>query len=220
VDWYHIKQKNIVSNRDFQTILNGEDRYAQYVTRGPATAEDIARGAPGAIVLVSVPFENLSSIDTSGLDVDARLRLPAFGGTRATLGFIGSYIDTYKQPLAPEDPPTELAGSYNLPRFRGVASLSAENGPWSGTVAANYISHFHQSTSAAATAVPMIGSWTTVDVQASFAGLRNAKLTLGAKNVFDRMPPIAIADTPQIYVFQLHNIRGRFVYASLTYKFW
>jgi iron complex outermembrane receptor protein len=219
LDWYRIKQKNIVSSRDFQTILNNEDRYAQYVTRGVPTSEDIARGAPGAIVLVAVPFENLSAIDTSGLDVDARVRFSAGGGTRVTLGFIGSYIDSYKQPLAPEDPPTELAGTYNLPRFRGVASAVAENGPWSGSVAANYISHFTQSTSAAATAVTEIGSWTTVDLQGSYAGFRHMKLTLGAKNVFDRMPPIAIVEQPQIYVFQLHNIRGRFVYANLAYQF-
>src|SRR5205085_102628 len=146
------------------------------------TAEDIARGAPGAIVLVSVPFENLSAIDTSGLDVDARLRIP-LAGARATFGFTGSYIDTYKQPLAPEDPPSELAGTYNLPRFRGIASASIDSGPWSSTLAVNYLSHFKQSTSAASTAVPEIGSWTTVDLQASYEGWRGAKFTLGAKNL-------------------------------------
>jgi iron complex outermembrane receptor protein len=171
------------------------------------------------VILVSVPFENLSAIDTSGLDVDARIKLPALGGVRTTLGLTASYIDTYKQPLAPEDPPTELAGTYNLPRFRAIASASAEAGPWASTLAVNYIGPFKQSTSAAATAVPEIASWTTLDLQVSYAGLRNTKVTLGAKNLADRMPPIAIAEQPQLYVFQLHNIRGRFFYANVTYKF-
>ena len=218
VDWYHIKQKNIVLNRDFQTILDHEDQYGQYVTRGVPTAEDIARGAPGAIVLVAAPYENLSAIETSGFDVDARWRIPT-GAARTTLGFTGSYIDSYKQPLAPEDPPTELAGTYNLPRFRGIASAAVESGPWAGALAVNYISRFKQSTSVAATAVPEIGSWTTVDLQGSWAGVARTKVVLGVKNLFDRMPPIAIAELPQLYVFQLHGIRGRFFYANLNYAF-
>ena len=218
VDWYHIKQKNIVSSRDFQTILNQEDRYAQYVTRGTPSSEDLARGAPGAIVLVSVPFENLSEIDTRGLDVDARVRF-GLPGARLTLGFTGTYVDSYKQPLAPEDPPSELAGTYNLPRFRGVASATVDSGPWSATLALNGMSHFLQSTSTTATATPYIGSWNTLDVQASYAGLPRTRITLGAKNATDRLPPIAIAEQPQLYVFQLHSIRGRFLYANLNYTF-
>ena len=218
IDWYHIKQKDIVLNRDFQTILNNEAQYAQFVTRGVPTADDIARGAPGAIVLVSAPFENLSAIETSGIDVDARWRIP-LGTSRLTLGFNGSYIDSYKQPLSPEDPPTELAGSYNLPRFRGLASAAVDSGPWSGNVVLNYISRFAQSTSAAATAATDIGSWTTVDLQGAYAGWRGTKVVLGVKNVADRMPPIAIAELPGLFVFQLHSIRGRFFYANLNYTF-
>jgi hypothetical protein len=48
VDYYYIKWKDIVSSRDFQFILDNEATYGQYVTRGAPSAEDIARGAPGA----------------------------------------------------------------------------------------------------------------------------------------------------------------------------
>jgi hypothetical protein len=44
-------------------------------------------------------------------------------------------------------------------------------------------------------------------------------VTLGANNLFDRLPPIAIAEHPQLYVFQLHSLRGRFFYANVGYQF-
>ncbi len=217
VDYYAIKQKDLVSSRDFQTILDNEARYAQYVTRGPQTSDDIARGAPGPIVIVAVPYENLSQVETKGVDVDARVRW-ATGIGKVTLGFTGTYIITYKQPLAPEDPPTELAGSYNLPRFKGVGTLGLDTGPWSGFVAVNYTHSFQQSTSATATADPRIKAWTTIDVQGAYTGWRNTRLVAGIKNVADKAPPIAITEQ-LLYTFQMHSLRGMFLYANVTYKF-
>lgn len=217
VDYYFVKQKDLVSSRDFQFILDNESLYSRYVTRGPQTAEDIARGAAGPLVLVAVPFENLSSVETRGIDVDARVRLAAAGSTW-TLGFTGSYIMSYKQPLAPEEPLTEFAGTYELPRFRGVGSLAWSAGPWSASAAVNYVHKFKQSSSASAAADPEIKPWTTVDLQAAYTGLPNTRLVLGVKNAFDREPPVAIAET-LLYVFQQHSLRGRFVYAGVNYRF-
>ncbi len=218
VDYYFIKQKDLVSSRDFQFILDNESRYPQYVVRGTPTGEDIARGAPGAIVVVAVPYENLSVLETSGIDVDARVRLPETALGKFSLAFTGSYIISYKQPLAPEEPLTEFAGTYELPRFKGVGSLNWDRGPWSGTFAVNYIHKFKQSDSAQAGADPEIRPWTTLDLQAAYSGFRNTKLTLGVKNLADKEAPIAIAET-LLYVFQQHSLRGRFVYASVNYKF-
>jgi outer membrane receptor protein involved in Fe transport len=59
----------------------------------------------------------------------------------------------------------------------------------------NYIHKFKQSTSAAAGADPEIKSWTTLDLQGTWSGLRNTKFTLGVRNLTDEEPPIAIAET-------------------------
>jgi iron complex outermembrane receptor protein len=218
VDYYYIKQKDLVSSRDFQFILDNEARYPQYVIRGAPTGEDISRGAPGAIAVVAVPYENLSSLQTSGFDVDARVRLPEFGAGRFTLGLTGSYIHSYKQPLAPEEPLTEFAGTYELPRFKGIGSVNWDSGPWSSTLTVNYVHKFKQSSAAQADADPEIKPWTTLDLQGAYAGFRNMRLTLGVKNLLDREPPVAIAET-LLYVFQQHSMRGRFVYANVNYRF-
>ena len=218
IEYYFIKQKDLVSSRDFQFILDNESRYAQYVTRGPQTADDIVRGAPGPIVLVAVPYENLQRVETSGVDVDARWRWNAGNAGLLSLGFNGSYIISFKQPDAPEEPLEELAGTYDLPRFRAQGSLGWDRGPWSGTVVVNYIHGFSQSTSASASADQRIKAWTTVDLQASYSGLRNTKLVVGMKNAADKEPPLAIVEA-LLYTFETHNVRGRFVYASVNYRF-
>jgi iron complex outermembrane receptor protein len=218
IDYYYVKQKDLVSSRDFQFILDNEALYAQYVSRGAPTGDDVARGAPGSLVLVAVPYENLAYVKTSGFDIDARVRFGGGDTGRFTLAFTGSYVMTYKQPPSPEEPPDELAGTYPLPRFRGVGSLGWDQGPWSSNIAVNYVHKFKQSTAASATADPFIKAWTTTDLQVSYGGLRNLKLTLGAKNLFDKEPPIAITEA-LLYVFQQHSLRGRFLYGSINYKF-
>jgi iron complex outermembrane receptor protein len=217
MDYYFIKQKDLVSSRDFQFILDNEARYAQYVTRGAPTSDDLARGAPGPLVIVAVPFENLSKVETKGIDLDARYRW-SVGGGRITVSANGSYIISFKQPLAPEEPPTELAGTYDLPRFRGLGSLAWDSGPWAATAIVNYVRGFQQSTAASATADERIEDWTTFDLQAAYSGWKNLKLTVGVKNVADKEPPLAIVEA-LLYSFQSHNVRGRFFYTSLNYRF-
>lgn len=218
LDYYYIKQKNLVQSRDFQDILDNEVLNQRYVTRGAPTSDDIARGAPGPLVLVAAPYDNLDAVETSGIDVDLRGRWNAGGYGRVGTSATGTYIIHYKQPLAPGQPLEEMAGTYNLPRFKGQASVSWDSGPWSSSLTANYVGKFKQSKSASVNADPEIKPWTTLDVQGSYGGLRNTKFTLGVKNLTNREPPIAIAET-LLYVFQQHSLRGRFAYAGVTYRF-
>jgi iron complex outermembrane receptor protein len=218
LDYYDIRQKNLIAFRDFQFILDNESRYGRYVTRAPAGADDIARGAPGDLILVAVPFENLSRLRTDGVDVDARWRLPASAAGRFLLALSASYLLSYKAPFAPEEPLTDFAGEYNVPRLRAVGTLDWQRGPWSGTLAGHYVDKFKQFSGAAPGADAHIKSWTTWDLQGSWSGLRDAKLTLGVKNLADKAPPIAIAET-LLYVFNQHSVRGRFFYGRIDYRF-
>jgi iron complex outermembrane receptor protein len=219
IDYYYVKQKDLISSRDFQFILDNESRYSQFVTRGPATSDDIARGAPGPIVIVAVPYENLSSLKTSGIDVDARVRWAAGEFGRMSAGFMGSYLISYKQPPAPEEPLEELAGTYDVPRIKAVLNFGHDMGPFSTNIAFNYTHHFKQSTSASATAAENISSLTTMDAQVAYSGIKNLKLFIGGRNLGDRQPPVAIAEISTVYLFEQHSLRGRYWYAGLNYNF-
>ena len=66
-----------------------------------------------------------------------------------------------------------------------------------------------------------VSAYQTVDLQGSYSGLKNLRLTLGVRNVLDRDPPY----TNQGFSFQAGydpqyaDPRGRFIYGRLTYSF-
>jgi iron complex outermembrane recepter protein len=66
-----------------------------------------------------------------------------------------------------------------------------------------------------------VGSLSLWDIQGSYSGFKNLKLTLGVKNLFDRNPPV----TNEGFTFQAgfdpsyYDPRARFVYGSVNYKF-
>jgi iron complex outermembrane receptor protein len=66
-----------------------------------------------------------------------------------------------------------------------------------------------------------VGSYSLVDLQTQYSGVRNVTLTLGVRNLFDRDPPL----TNQNQAFQVGydptyaDPRGRFLYASVAYSF-
>jgi len=65
------------------------------------------------------------------------------------------------------------------------------------------------------------GVLTLWDTQVSYAGIKNLRLTLGVKNLFDKDPPL----TNQQYTFQsgfdpsYYDARSRFLYGSVNWKF-
>jgi iron complex outermembrane receptor protein len=219
IDYYNIRQKNLVSSRNFQDILDDElaTGSSRFVSRGDPTAEDIARGAPGPIVVVAVPFENLSEVRTSGYDFDLNVRVPVNGGT-IHFGQALSYVLSYQQPDAPGDPLEELVGDYNLPRVKSITSLRYERPSWDVAATWNYTSSMAQSESAAADADPEIGSFATTDLQFNYKGIKNTRLTLGVKNIGNTEPPVSITEG-LLYNIEHHSLRGRFFYGSLNYKF-
>ena len=68
-----------MSNRDLQEILNNEELYARFITAGRRPRRHRTR-CSGPLVLVAAPFENLAQLETSGIDIDARVRMDSTSG--------------------------------------------------------------------------------------------------------------------------------------------
>jgi iron complex outermembrane receptor protein len=67
-----------------------------------------------------------------------------------------------------------------------------------------------------------VPSTTLHDAQVAFTGIKNLKVALGARNVFDKDPPLFIPTSNQFqagYDITLYDPRGRVVYLSASYKF-
>jgi len=221
VDAYDIKQKNIINTEGVQTILDGETTnpsYAARVIRTAPDAQDIARGAPGALVGVLNQFVNLTELHTQGVDLDLRWRLWKGDWGTCTLSSTNSYLHKYKTQVVREDPLTEYAGTYGLPRLRSIHSLLWDRGPWAATVAWNHVDDYDASTSAPPGAAK-VGNWDTYDLQVSYTGFKNLKLTVGGRNILDRDPPIDLSSGTVPYDFSQHNPRGAYWYGLVSYRF-
>jgi iron complex outermembrane receptor protein len=55
----------------------------------------------------------------------------------------------------------------------------------------------------------MLSSWTTWDASVGWATPWNGKVTVGARNLFDRDPPTTPAIGNPNYTEQLHDVFGR-----------
>jgi iron complex outermembrane receptor protein len=67
-----------------------------------------------------------------------------------------------------------------------------------------------------------VGSYAIFDANVSYGGIRNLTLMLGAKNIFDKQPPLYVFTSNQFqygYDIAQYDPRGRFVYAKATYHF-
>jgi len=67
-----------------------------------------------------------------------------------------------------------------------------------------------------------VSSQSIFDLVASFNGIKNLKLALGVRNLADKNPPLFINNGAQFqagYDIYQYDPRGRFVYGTVTYKF-
>jgi iron complex outermembrane receptor protein len=102
-------------------------------------------------------------------------------------------------------------------------------GPWDVLVAQNYqhgyedIPGTFEDTEDPTFKPRRVGSYETYDLQGSYTGFKNIKLTLGAKNIFNRDPPYTNAGGQNFFQSGYDpgyaDPRGRFIYGSITYSF-
>jgi iron complex outermembrane receptor protein len=90
---------------------------------------------------------------------------------------------------------------------------------WSATLAQTFQEGYREAD--AIGGARRAGSYSLIDLQTQYSGMRKVTLTLGVHNLFDRDPPL----TTQNQAFQVGydptyaDPRGRFIYASIAYSF-
>jgi len=233
VDYFDIKLRNTITigginAADVLDSVADEQKYSYLLTRGPAD-----QYGPGPITAISQQNLNLRKTHVRGLDFDLKLRAPLSYG-RVTAALNGTYFLSYDQQ---SDDGSYGAGVANasalagvLPRWKHIASLSYDYGPYSGSLIQNFQSaYLDYPTTGQITGqdpnpiIRRVGVYETFDVQASYTGVKNLKMTLGVKNVFDKDPPYS--NVNGAFYFQggydpsYADPHGRFVYARLGYEF-
>jgi iron complex outermembrane recepter protein len=156
---------------------------------------------PSAIeVIVDTRKRNLSTVNTSGLDVSMQYGFAAAGGT-IQLGLDGTYILELEQRITAATSPFDTVDTiYNPPNWRLRSSLGFRRQGW----AANFfLSHTDSYTDNRTVPAASVGSYTIVDARLAYhfdeqtgGVLSGLGLAASVQNLLDRDPPrLAVLST-------------------------
>ena len=234
VDYWSIKIDNVIGTPGETAIFSdmvAAEAAGTLVRYAPGSAGCQGAGSPPLPCPVNFGIQNLvnlSTLETSGFDLNFSLRSPATEVGRFTFAFTGTKYFEWKQKEAGGDD-VDLIGRYGggvaativnsgstgaFPKWKHSANFGWSRGPWNANVHQTYVHGYED-----AGATRRVGSWSVFDVNASYTGFRNWSLTLGIKNVMDRDPPY----TRQSQAFQvgydpsIADPTGRFFWGSVKY---
>ena len=210
VDWWKISKTDDISTPTLETAIeNG--RFARN----------------GARIEVYTTLANIAARETSGIDIDARLRVPGTPFGNVTARNLLTYYTTQKSKDDPGAQWDNFNGTYNTPRFRNAFNLSTEFGNWTLGGTWRVVGGFWD------TDLPVqekpantrrVKQHEEIDLLLQFAGVKNLELSFGVKNLLDHAPPLSLTNAgsnlySQMGFAELYTSRGRFYYLSAKYAF-
>jgi iron complex outermembrane receptor protein len=226
IDWFKINLKQtIVPGISPAAILADLDQFGHLVTRAPPDPN--FPDLPGRITQIDQTFLNIGAMRIQGLDLEGRYRTPAQSWGRLTFNLAGTYYTKYDV----QNPDGSYRGTVGtalgtvttgvIPRWKHYLSLTWDRGPWSATLAQTYQTSYTDQHPDLDGNPRTVGSLSLWDLQGSYTGFKNWRLTLGVKNLFDRNPPASNQLTSFISGFDpsYYDPRARFVYGSVSYRF-
>jgi outer membrane receptor protein involved in Fe transport len=236
IDWYHIKQENVPDSVDQFIIDQNYAGGGPFDPNAPYASLIVADpNSPEIYQLLYSPTLNLSERVIEGIDFSLRYDIPTEKAGTFALGWEASYVYKYEQENIPgegfEDrlgrfvDPSQGFGLGTIPQWKFNASCFWSFKGFEAGVTFNYISEFEDDT-AAIGYERMVDSILTIDLQASYTILNtkydwanNTKFTVGCINVTDEEPPLVEGAFADNYDRDTHDLRGRFLYVSLSKMF-
>ena len=213
VDWYRIELDNLIGTDNITTIVQRNQ---------PA---DVTRDSRGKIVAIFNRYQNLSELNTSGIDVELRQRWRA-----QTLGEFGvtsvyTHVLDYRRPQTTGGPLVDYAGtnlgtSFSLPANKATTTLDWTIASIRTSLTWYHTGGYDQKASAAASAVQSrVDAYEQFDL---YAGWSSDNLTVYTKieNLADEQPPYD-ASFPGIrapYDFTQYDLRGRAFLVGVDFR--
>jgi iron complex outermembrane recepter protein len=218
--WIYLRDAIAVGGLSTATILQNAQTATQF-------ASFITRDANGNIVFISQTNANLFKTYVDGVDLNARYAIPVGPGQIFSV-LDGSY--TYK--YANQNPNGTWTSQldFGLPtvsgihlRWRHSLTVGYQTPDWAVSATQHFQKGYHDSASSVTGLFRDVSPYDTFDVQATYSGLRSFQFTLGATDVFNRVPPYAnYASSANNFIggydISYGDPRGRFVYATIAYS--
>lgn len=214
VDLYSVEVTNRIGTPATPAIiLANPSLFPDAIVRATPTASDIANNLPGELQEIRSVLGNYGNTKARGLDFAAEYRFTTGRFGRFTTRAVATLINSQTLRTRPDLPVVETVGLYEIPRWRGDASVLWTREKASASVGVNYIGGF-QDTSPS---TRFVKQQLTTDVQVGYALPWDLRATVGVNNVFDRLPPATSFSTG--YAERVNNFLPRWAYVSLTKTF-
>ena len=187
--WIFLRNEIVDGGLSYATILQNAQTATQF-------AYLINRNAAGQIVSIEQTNANLFKTDVSGLDMDLKYHLNLGGAGLVSLLGNGTYFYRYLTENANgtwasqvDQGLTSVGGV--ISRFRYNLTAGYELGSWGLSLTQNFQKRYHDSASSVTDELRYVNAYDTVDGQIYFAGVKDLKVTLGVRNMFNAVPPYA-----------------------------
>ncbi|MEJ0025927.1 MAG: TonB-dependent receptor [Rhizomicrobium sp.] len=214
--YFNIDYRNVVkfleSDFAFSDVLDGQ--LGNFVNTNPTAAQinsqlavDAASGgnscyasscAPSTIkAIANLGFVNAAVVQLSGLNLDTHYQIDSTIGQFRIAGD-ATYFLAYQEMITPSATAAPGAGIvYSPPRLRGKINVGWFKDSWSANARLNYTGSERNPTDPSCQNSCPVGSWTTIDLSASYAFqdipkaafLDGTRLNISVANVFDSAPP-------------------------------
>jgi outer membrane receptor protein involved in Fe transport len=242
-DYFNIEIDKSIASLDPQFILDNEGDFPGLVVRAPPSANDIALGIPGNILLVNTSFQNLGFVKVEGVDAMLEYITQKTPVGTFTLRMDAAYMHSFGQQGSVGEPVRELAGTFVRPQWRGRALFGWRIGSFEAITTFNYIDSYEDSppdrTVDYSTTVDVLLEYRFAKAEQSVAAhsktdagkkmvesitqtqrcrwLDGLAIRVGVRNIFDDPPPFA--NNVAGYPFPLEDPRQRFVFLDIEKKF-
>jgi iron complex outermembrane recepter protein len=232
IDYFQFKVDDIISQPSAQETVS------RFRAGDPAFAGTVVL-VPGSNDIDSIvqTLVNLGSAKVRGVDLDVSYRIP-LAGSRIDLGLSGTYFIQFDQTspggavsrkvgtIVEGDNGTPVLSTNGLNdgvvlRWKHYLSATWASTDWAVTLAQNYY-HGYRDGNDLNSNPHRVPAQTLYDAQVAYTGLKNFKVALGARNLFDKDPPLFIPSSNQFqagYDITLYDPRGRVVYLNASYRF-
>ncbi|WP_343652550.1 TonB-dependent receptor [Stenotrophomonas sp.] len=211
LDWYKITVDNVITAVSANYVLN-----QCYQNNNEAFCNQFSRDATtGQVTSLSRGNANLGSLETEGYNFGVRYRLPEYAFGTLSFNLDTNYLVSFRQQATKGAEWDDYAGYWNYPRVRGTLTTTWTKGDLSANWSMRYYGGFrdfcydqeagiecnqpnYQTDNggwAGGLGANKKGAIVYHDISATWQAPWNGSVTVGARNVFGKTPPITYAVT-------------------------
>lgn len=229
LDWFKIRIDDIIQTPGAQEVVSG-------FRRGDAAFRGLVKLAPGSndIDRVDLITSNLGQADVQGIDLFAAYRT-SMGSHQFGVDLNGTLMQQFDQ-TSPGGDLSQKVGTIVKPdgtpvlgadaggvilRWKHKLDFSWKMGDITTTFSQNYTDKYRASNDLNDNPV-YVAAQSIYDLNVTYTGFKNARLSVGAKNLFNAQPGVFVPVSNQFqagYDISQYDPRGRTIYGGFTYKF-